>query len=605
VQPTTSFNALPAVDKKFRIYNGTISSLQYINNADGNLGQLNVAQSSTRMKISFTATSSTVVLSWGGHIASRGDWGFINGVPDSAGGVSGSPYHTRLIELCPAGMACGGGNQERSLSAAAVTPPLECGITGPETVCPNATAHYEVSAATVDASSTYTWALSSNTSGATITNHNDNPGAGTVFADVSSTGAGQYTVTATPSNAGGSGSACPFITTVNAPTAITAQPSSVAVCPGSPASFSVTATGTGLTYQWKKEGVAISGATSNTFTIPSVSPSDGGNYTVTVTGTCGAVTSNAALLTVKTPAALTNIAPVTACEGAFAEFSTTASGTGASAITWKDPSNLTIVSGSKYVITNVGLTSTLRINNLTTNDAGSYTASTTGDCNSASKPAVLTVTPNVGITTGPSDASACQGAVGPLVFNVTATGANLHYAWKVNNVAAGTDSSTLSFNPSALAASTTPYPVTVHVTSDNGCSPADANATLTINAKPTVTIGISNACATGATLTATIHGGSGTASTYAWSGPGIVGATNGQSITVNATGVYTVTVTDTKTCSGSIDGQLCFTLTSPAPPIAAIQTRPSTSSYMALAKPEPSFLTAMIRIAMVVPLILF
>ncbi|MBK9687026.1 MAG: hypothetical protein IPO65_04450 [Saprospiraceae bacterium] len=39
--------------------------------------------------------------------------------------------------------------------------------------------------------------------------------------------------------------------------------------------------------------------------------------------------------------------------------------------------------------------------------------------------------------------------------------------------------------------------------------------------------------------------------TYAWSGPGIVGATNGESITVNASGTYTLVVTDCNGCSAS------------------------------------------------------
>jgi uncharacterized repeat protein (TIGR01451 family) len=51
------------------------------------------------------------VLAWGGHIATRKDWG--NG--NSAVAISGSPYHTRLIDLDGSG-----GNQDRSLSAAAV-----------------------------------------------------------------------------------------------------------------------------------------------------------------------------------------------------------------------------------------------------------------------------------------------------------------------------------------------------------------------------------------------------------------------------------------------------------------------------------------------------
>ncbi|HZY10938.1 MAG TPA: hypothetical protein VFF29_07265, partial [Bacteroidota bacterium] len=77
-QPQTSFGSLPASERLMTIYNGTITSLTYINNADGNLGDLNAAQSATRMRINFTASNDTVVFAWGGHIGTRLDWGVGN-----------------------------------------------------------------------------------------------------------------------------------------------------------------------------------------------------------------------------------------------------------------------------------------------------------------------------------------------------------------------------------------------------------------------------------------------------------------------------------------------------------------------------------------------
>jgi hypothetical protein len=53
-----------------------------------------------------------------------------------------------------------------------------------------------------------------------------------------------------------------------------------------------------LSYQWRKDGNPISGATSSTFTIASTKPADAGNYTVVVTNSLGSVASNAAALTV-------------------------------------------------------------------------------------------------------------------------------------------------------------------------------------------------------------------------------------------------------------------------------------------------------------------
>jgi uncharacterized repeat protein (TIGR01451 family) len=61
--------------------------------------------------ITFTASVVNPVLAWGGHIASRQDWGNNN----SAVAITGSPYHTRILDLNGSG-----GNQDRSLKEDAV-----------------------------------------------------------------------------------------------------------------------------------------------------------------------------------------------------------------------------------------------------------------------------------------------------------------------------------------------------------------------------------------------------------------------------------------------------------------------------------------------------
>jgi len=84
---------------------------------------------------------------------------------------------------------------------------------------------------------------------------------------------------------------------VPAPPIITAQPAAQTVLTDATATFSVTATGAGLTYQWKKNGTTIVGATAATYTTPAVNWVDSGAlYTVVVTNADGNVTSNAAAL---------------------------------------------------------------------------------------------------------------------------------------------------------------------------------------------------------------------------------------------------------------------------------------------------------------------
>ena len=81
--------------------------------------------------------------------------------------------------------------------------------------------------------------------------------------------------------------------------AITIQPDSQSVVIGETATFKVVATGSALTYQWKKNGTVISGATSSTYTTPATSMADSGAvFTVVVSNALGSDTSSEATLTV-------------------------------------------------------------------------------------------------------------------------------------------------------------------------------------------------------------------------------------------------------------------------------------------------------------------
>ena len=91
---------------------------------------------------------------------------------------------------------------------------------------------------------------------------------------------------------------------------ITSQPQGATVNASSTLALTVAATGTPTpTYQWRKDGVAISGATSNTLVLPSATSSAAGNYTVVVSNSLGAVTSNSATVSVTSgqPSRLPNL----------------------------------------------------------------------------------------------------------------------------------------------------------------------------------------------------------------------------------------------------------------------------------------------------------
>ena len=85
---------------------------------------------------------------------------------------------------------------------------------------------------------------------------------------------------------------------------LVSQPVSVTRCAGESATFAAAGSGI-VSLQWRKDGVNIPGATSATYTIPSVRVADAGSYDCVATALCGIATSSAATLTVKVPQVLT------------------------------------------------------------------------------------------------------------------------------------------------------------------------------------------------------------------------------------------------------------------------------------------------------------
>ena len=122
--------------------------------------------------------------------------------------------------------------------------------------------------------------------------------------------------------------------TVNALVAISTQPLATEVCAGLNASYSVNASGAGLSYQWQvstnggSSFTNIAGATSTTLTLSAVTVSMNGNiYRAVLTGTCNSITSVAASLTVNTPVVITTQPQdVQLCAGTNATFGITATG---------------------------------------------------------------------------------------------------------------------------------------------------------------------------------------------------------------------------------------------------------------------------------------
>ncbi len=79
---------------------------------------------------------------------------------------------------------------------------------------------------------------------------------------------------------------------------ISDQPDSLTITDGQSALFSVSASGTSIGYQWKKDGSNIGGANSSTYAIATADISDSGSYSVVVSNSCGSIESSPAILTV-------------------------------------------------------------------------------------------------------------------------------------------------------------------------------------------------------------------------------------------------------------------------------------------------------------------
>ncbi|MDX2033570.1 MAG: M12 family metallo-peptidase, partial [Blastocatellia bacterium] len=358
-----------------------------------------------------------------------------------------------------------------------------------QTVCPTAPTSFSVTAAGTGPF-TYQWRKNTvNIPSATADSYSI---ASTVAGD-----AGSYDVVVTGSCGTATSNAATL--TVNSATSVGAHPAGQTVCAGQPASFSVTAAGTGpFTYQWRKNTVNIPSATLSTYNIASTVVGDAGSYDVVVTGACGTATSNAATLTVNASTTSVSSHPQnqTVCATAPASFSVTAGGVGPFTYQWRK--NTTNIPGAT--------SSTYSIASTVAGDAGSYDVVVTGACGTAtSNAATLTINPAATVGSHPANQTVCAGA--PASFSVTAAGTGpFTYQWRKNTV--NIPSATLSTYSiaSTVAGDAGSYDVVV----TGACGTATSNAaTLTVNPLPVVSLppAAQTVCAGGtATFTAAATG---------------------------------------------------------------------------------------------------
>ncbi len=308
---------------------------------------------------------------------------------------------------------------------------------------------------------------------------------------------------------------------------ITTQPTpaSQTVCQGSNVIYSVNVSGPNPTYQWRKDGQNLNGATAAALNLTNVTPTQAGSYDCVVSSSCGApVTSTPVNLSVDPAAAITTQPQSqTICEGGTAIF--TVVGTGNS-LTYKWQKNGTDIPGAT--------TASYTVRTAQTSDAGQYTCIVTGSCGApaTSSPANLGIVSPPVFSTNPASAVKCEGA--NVTFSAAVANTNgVTYEWVKDGV-------TLSANARITGVNTPNLTINTLQASDGGSYQLRAVATacqavvlsgsalLGVNAAPPITSQPqSKVVSVGASVTFTVSA-VGATLTYQWkkNGTAINGETN-------------------------------------------------------------------------------
>ncbi len=334
---------------------------------------------------------------------------------------------------------------------------------------------------------------------------------------------------------------------INTPPLITIEPLDQSVCSGSSVSFSVTATGSGLTYQWKKglvnvvDGGTISGAQTATLTINPVSISDtSSNYYVVVSGGCSPNdTSINVSLQLINPIITSEPLDQFVCPGNIVSFSVAATGSGL-IYQWRN-GTVNMIDGGNI---SGAQTATLSINPATITDTSSfYNVVIIGGC--SPNDTSIFVSFQLGnpiIISEPTNQSVCSGS--PVTFSVTATGSALTYQWRNGTInmidggnISGAQTATLSINSASITDTSSFYNVVV----SGGCSPNDTSifVSLLINAAPVITIQpLDQTVCSGNSVSFSVTA-TGSGLTYQWK-KGIADVINGATISGAQTATLTI-----------------------------------------------------------------
>jgi hypothetical protein len=341
-------------------------------------------------------------------------------------------------------------------------------------------------------------------------------------------GAGTYTINVSATC--GSDSASATLTIRKATTLADLTPQTV--CDTATAvSFTADGDGESVTYAWSVTGPNSYSASGTGASYTTASGLAAGSYSVSVTatGTCGPVTKSTTLTVNKTTTSGEIQGDKTFCDTAEKTFSVTADGAGLSYAWTLDDAP---VGGNSSSVT-VGPLS-----------AGSHTLAVTvsGTCGSVTKSANLTV--NLSTSSGEiqGDKTFCDTATSTL--SVSAQGTNLSYAWTLDDVSTGGNTSSITVGPLSAGSHS------VSVTITGTCGTVTKTASLTVNKTTTSgeIQGDTTFCDTAQKTFSVTADGSGLS--YVWKLDGNTTGGNSSSVTVGplSAGSHTLTVTVSGAC---------------------------------------------------------
>ncbi|PKL86200.1 MAG: hypothetical protein CVV22_03310 [Ignavibacteriae bacterium HGW-Ignavibacteriae-1] len=216
---------------------------------------------------------------------------------------------------------------------------------------------------------------------------------------------------------------------------ITKEPIPATLCIGDDYTMWVEVTGTGVKYQWRKDGHPIPGATDSVYTIKNIQANGDGHYGVLLSSSCNIImpTKDAEILVRPSTKILQQPSSYTACIGEEVAFYVEADGYSVTYQWYKNNSEIKDAKSNSYVITAVR-----------GEDVGDYTCKVTGYCGTPITTTVAKLVLNSAptLTKHPVSQTLCEKQ--NLTLSVTATGLELIYTWYHNGSKIGTNSANLS-----------------------------------------------------------------------------------------------------------------------------------------------------------------